>query len=67
MSGLLRIVRAFGTRSELIETLEVHLSTDPDDMAALIEQLSLLPESDSRSSRNRRKIRLIRLGRRNGS
>ena len=40
MSGLLRIVRAFGTRSELIETLEVHLSTDPDDMAALIEQLS---------------------------
>ena len=56
MSGLLRIVRAFGTRSELIETLEVHLSTDPDDMAALIEQLSLLPESDSRSSRNRRRL-----------
>ena len=56
MSGLLRIIRVSGTRNELIETLEAHIDSEPDDMPALIEQLSLLPESDSRSSRNRRRL-----------
>ena len=56
MSGLLRIIRVTGTRNELIEALEAHIDSEPDDMPALIEQLSLLPESDSRSSRNRRRL-----------
>jgi len=56
MSGLLRVMRAIGTRNELIETLESHIIAQPDDIPALIEQLSLLPESDPRSTRNRKRL-----------
>ena len=56
MTGLLRILRSMGSGSDLVEALESHIIAEPDEVAALIEQLSLLPESDARNRRNKRRL-----------
>ena len=55
-SGLLRVIRLLGSDSDLIEALESHIIAEPDEIAALVEQLSLLPESDARSRRNKKRL-----------
>jgi len=56
MTGLLRILRSMGSGSDLVEALESHILAEPDEIAALVEQLSLLPESDARSRRNKKRL-----------
>lgn len=56
MSGLLRVLRSMGSGSDLVEALESHIVAEPDEIAALVEQLSLLPESDARSRRNKKRL-----------
>ena len=56
MSGLLRVLRSMGSSSDLVEALESHIIAEPDEVAALVEQLSLLPESDARSRRNKKRL-----------
>ena len=55
-SGLLRVIRLLGSDSDLIEALESHIIAEPDEIAALVEQLSLLPESDARGRRNKKRL-----------
>lgn len=59
MSGLLRILRSMGASSDLVEALESHIIAEPDEVAALVEQLSLLPESDARNRRNKKRLSSI--------
>ena len=59
MSGLLRILRSMGANSDLVEALESHIIAEPDEVAALVEQLSLLPESDARNRRNKKRLSSI--------
>ena len=56
MSGLLRVLRSMGSGSDLVEALESHIIAEPDEIAALVEQLSLLPESDARNRRNKKRL-----------
>ena len=59
MSGLLRVLRSMGGGSDLVEALESHIIAEPDEVAALVEQLSLLPESDARNRRNKKRLSSI--------